>query len=465
MKQIVLITSALLFSILFHQQNFGLNVALFTLITIAILSFFNLEKMRNKQTLFYAGLYVLSGVLVFVNNSFLSYFTNFSAMCLFVGSISEANNSIYIKWINGLSSIIAGFFHRKSEEVKIEDSVETQEEPTKSIDILHWVKLIAIPLTLVILFVVLYSNGNPIFKELIGEINFKFIEFKFILCALIGYAIMTNYSKPIKIKPATLEDLNTSNYLEKNEDVDTETLKKETQLGITILGFLNVLLIGYLITELLFVSRLQSLSAQELSTQLHGGIYTLIISIVIAIITILVLFRGDLNFYKNNKTLKALTYSWIILNTVLVILVVLKNFYYVNQFGFTYKRIGVFVYLLLTIVGLITTILKVKNIKNLWFMLRANTNIAFVILLICTTINWDRTITNYNLTYINNPDLEYLVSLSNSNAEVLKNYNQTHTISNTSSNAIQEKYNNFLSDLYNNNWQEKSLIDFISQKK
>ena len=458
MKQIVLITSALLLSILFYNQDFGLNVTLFTILTIIVLSIFNFKDAKKKETLVISSLYLLSGILVFINHTVLSYFTNFSMMCLYVGSISEAKSSIYIKWFNGISSIIAGFFHRHANKESKENSTEARKE----LDTLHWAKLIGIPFTLVVLFVVLYSYGNPVFGEFINDIflQFKFIEFKFILCGLIGYALILNFCKPITIKPATIGDLKTGNNLLKNGNLDNESLKKETQLGTTILGLLNVLLVGYLITEFLFISKLSNLSAQELSTQLHGGIYTLIISIIIAIITILVLFKGDLNFYKKNETLKKLAYSWLFLNAILVALVVIKNFVYVNQFGFTYKRIGVFIYLLLTLVGLLTSVSKVKNLKNLWFMLRTNINVAFILLLVCTLVNWDRTITKFNLKHVNHPDVEYLIGLSNNNADLLYQYNTTHKISDELSRDIEKKHNSLINDSYYSSWQEMSLMDY-----
>lgn len=458
MKQIVLITSALLFSILFYEQGLGLNMSIFTLLTIIVLSILNVKEAKKKGTLIYASLYLLSGIIIFINHTVLSYFTNFSLMCLYVGSISEDKSSIYIKWFNGISSIIAGFFYRRSEKAPKESSIKTKKE----IDALHWLKLIGIPLALLVLFVILYSKGNPVFGEVINDIylQFKFIEFKFILYGLIGYAIILNFSTPIRIKPATGEDLKTNNNLERNNHINNEILKKDTQLGATILGLLNVLLIGYLITEFLFITKLSNLSAQELSTQLHGGIYTLIISIIIAIITVLVLFKGNLNFYKNNKTVKKLAYSWLFLNAILVSLIVIKNAVYVNQFGITYKRIGVFVYLLLTLVGLLTSVSKVKNLKNLWFMLRTNINVAFIILFLCTMINWDRTITKYNLEHINHPDVEYLIGLSSNNADILYEYNKTHKTSNELTRDIEKKYNDLINQSYYNNWQEMSLINY-----
>ena len=118
----------------------------------------------------------------------------------------------------------------------------------------------------------------------------------------------------------------------------------------------------FLITDITYLISTNDLRASVFSNQVHNGINALIASIIIAIIIILYFFRGNLNFYKNNKKLKVVTFIWIFLNLILVINIVIKDCQYIYYFGFTYKRIGVLVYLLLTLIGLFTTFIKVHRI-------------------------------------------------------------------------------------------------------
>ena len=456
MKQIILIISSFMFSTLFYGQNIGLNLSIFSILTLVILIFGNTEKFKSKKTLVYTFLYLLTAALVFFQNSSLSIITNCIVFFTLVGSVSESKASIFVNWLNGLYTTIASFFHRNF------DYNEKEQQPKlkKDIDILHWAKLIGIPLIFIIVFILLYKNGNAVFNDLVSQINFKFINLQWILFAVLGYYLFINIINPVQVEHATKSDLETGNSLFKTDSFCQEKLKKEKQLGTTLMLLLNVLIVFYLVTDIIALSTSTTVNAIELSSQVHSGINALIASILIAIVIILYFFRGNLNFYKDNKTLKTLSFVWIILNAVLVILIAFKNNDYVTAFGFTYKRIGVYIYLLLTFIGLVTTFLKVLQIKNLLFLFRVNTQVAFVLLIGLSTINWDAFITKYNIYNAETLDVKYLVRLSNNNAFILYDLQKNGTLINSKYQGIQTKYNTYLNELNSRNWQEYTLANF-----
>jgi hypothetical protein len=116
-------------------------------------------------------------------------------------------------------------------------------------------------------------------------------------------------------------------------------------------------------------------------------------------------------------------------------------------------------------IGLISTFIKVYSIKNLWFLLRRNFEIAFVILIISTTINWDAFITKFNINYAKQTDFEYLINLSNNNAFLLKDFaNSTPSIKNSTKLKIDKKYKNYETVLEYNSWKEL-VFDNIKLKK
>ena len=55
---------------------------------------------------------------------------------------------------------------------------------------------------------------------------------------------------------------------------------------------------------------------------------------------------------------------WIILNAVLIVSTIIKNSEYVSSFGLTYKRLGVYAFLILAIIGLVYTFLKIAKQKT-----------------------------------------------------------------------------------------------------
>ncbi|WP_299252860.1 DUF4173 domain-containing protein [uncultured Lacinutrix sp.] len=450
MKQAIIIISSLFFSTLFYSQNIGLNLSIFSILTLIVLIISNTNKFKNKATIIYTLLYLVTAAIVFLQHTTLSIITNCVVFFTLIGSITEAKSSIFVNWLNGVYTTVAGFFHRSFDFNK----KEAKPTPKKDIDFLHWIKLIGIPLVFIIVFILLYKNGNSVFNDLISQINLKFINMQWILFSVLGYFIFSNIINPVEVEHTTKLDLETGNSLFKGKNFSEEDLKKEKQLGTTLMLLLNVLIVFYLVTDIIAISTSATSNAETLSNQVHNGINALIASIVIAIVIILYFFRGNLNFYKHNKTLKSLAFIWIILNAVLVILIALKNNIYVSSFGFTYKRVGVYIYLLLTFIGLVTTFLKVLKVKNLLFLFRVNTQIAFAILMLCSTVNWDYHITYYNINYAQSVDLNYLIKLSNNNASLLKTYNDKNTLSSNNYNRINNKHTNFIELLEDRNWQE-----------
>ena len=450
MKKILIPLAAIVFSILFFDKAIGLNLSLFSMLTVIVLLAYNPKILKINSV--WLSAYLLTAIAVFVNQSYLAIFSNCFMFFTLVGQVANSNGSIYVKWINGIYTAVAGFFHRSFE---VNDN-ESEVKLKKDIDVLHWIKLIGIPLFFVILFVLLYKNGNPVFNDLISEIDFGFVNFQWLLFAVSGYFLFKNISEPLIVEPLTTLDLNASNDLNKTKIVSEEKLKQEKQLGTTLIGLLNALILFYIITDIYALMKKSFSTANSLSNSVHLGIYTLIVSIVIAIIIILYFFRGNLNFYAHNKVLKNATYLWILLNAILVVQIAIKNQIYISNYGLTYKRIGVHVYILLTLIGLITTFIKVSKIKNITFLFRINVMAAFTILIIASTINWDNSITKYNLQYSQHCDVNYLINLSNKNAILLYDNIGKKQWSENQKNRIIRKYNNYLSLLEDIDWQEWS---------
>ncbi|TXD82018.1 DUF4173 domain-containing protein [Subsaximicrobium wynnwilliamsii] len=456
MKQIVILIAAVLFSLLFYGQSVGLNLALFAVLALVLLLFYNLKKFRDRGVLLHSVAYLLSAVLVFVHRSSLSVMANLLMFVSLVGAVSESQSSIYLKWLNGLYTSIAGFFHRNIDRQEASKASNWKQKA----DLPQLAKLIGIPIVFIILFVLLYRQGNPVFEGLIARINFDFINLQWLLFTLMGYYLFSNIAQPVLVEPATSADLSVSNNLLETANFSEASLKKEQQLGTTLLGLLNLLLLVYILTDIISINAMIVSKASELSIQVHNGINTLIASIIIAIIIILYFFRGNLNFYAHNRILKNLSFLWISLNVALIVLIAIKNQNYIGAFGLTYKRIGVYVYIFMTLIGLLTTFLKVLNLKNLAFLFRSNTQVAFMTLLLLSGVNWDRRITQYNLTQAQDFDMDYLIKLSNRNAILLYDLKDSVAISETQKRAIEKKYQYYIQELQQRNWQELNYDNF-----
>ncbi|UKM64654.1 DUF4173 domain-containing protein [Flavobacteriaceae bacterium GSB9] len=457
MKKISLGIGALFFSSLFYDKSIGLNLLLFSLLTLVIIFVNNKNSLYDRKTIAYSIIYITTGIAVFFHNSMLTIIANMASFFTLIGLVTENKSSIYINWLNGLYSTVAGLFHRKFSV----DTKNVAEKSYRNIDYVHLTKIIGIPSIVVILFVTLYRKGNPMFNALIEKIDLGFINIHWLLMTGLGYYLFSNIHQPVPVQPTTKIDLETGNTLFKSNTFSETELKKENQLGTVLIGVLNILIITYLITEITFISTNLDLRASIFSEQVHNSINALITSILIAIVILLFVFRGDLNFYRGNTTLKRLAFLWIILNTLLVISIAIKNGQYVYYYGLTYKRIGVIIYLILSLVGLITTWLKINQLKNIWFLLRLNVKAAFVVFVVCSMVNWDYQITKLNFNYAQSIDFQYLINLSDNNTLLLKKLADTGTLNEKSTAMVERKYKSYINRLNNHSWQELKYDNLI----
>ncbi len=183
------------------------------------------------------------------------------------------------------------------------------------------------------------------------------------------------------------------------------SLKNEYWVAILTIGLLNILLFVVNMTDLRYVwVETEMTTAAELSQYVHEGTYLLILSILLSAGILIYFFRGNQNFYKKNTLLHEMTYVWIAQNAMLALSVGMRNYRYFSEFGLAYKRIGVFVFLMLVLAGLWVLYLKIRDKKTTFFLLRTNGWIFYLVLVLFSALNWDVIITKYNIYQAANTD-------------------------------------------------------------
>jgi hypothetical protein len=198
--------------------------------------------------------------------------------------------------------------------------------------------------------------------------------------------------------------------------------RNEYKIALMLIVSVNVLLLIINIIDINFLwFSFDYSQAGNLSKLVHEGTGTLILSIFLSIAILLYYFRKDLNFYQNNKLLKYAAYTWIVQNVILIISVSLRNYYYIDFYGLTHLRIGVGVFLLITLIGLVTLWIKIRDLKSFFYMFRVNTWAIYAVWMGLTLVNWDMLIARYNLsnTFKNGVDYTYLLTLSNKTLPII----------------------------------------------
>jgi len=281
-------------------------------------------------------------------------------------------------------------------------------------------------LTVVLVFFFMYRSSNLLFYEFTKDINLDFISLGWICFTLCGFFLVYGFYYHHSIPMLANWDASLPQTLQPRADGKQSWLDKlmslanERYSGVLLLGLLNLLLFFVNGVDISFMLGSQRLPEGVSYTEyLHQGVGMLITSIVLAMLIILYYFRGRLNFDDKSGVLRLLALLWIAQNAFMLFSTACRNSGYIAEYGLTYKRIGVYVYLLLTLIGLGTVAVKVLRKRTNAFLFRTNAWLFFAVLVISPVVNWDRLITRYNLTLAKSPDISYLGSLSYANFEEL----------------------------------------------
>lgn len=311
-------------------------------------------------------------------------------------------------------------------------------------------RLSFIPVMVLLLFFVLYSFADPEFNQVsdtflsrfaewlsdfFGYISFSSMLF-FIAALLISSAILFNRDIRFIVSHEIWQQDNLSR--KKNSDNAVPqgmtlwqlffkktmvALKNEYKRGLILMFLVNALLlfVNVVDVKMVWFEHSAIVSPYGRSQAVHESTYLLIFSILLAMCILLFFFRGNLNFLKRNERLKQLAWCWILQNTMLAVTAGIRNYYYISDYGLAYKRIGVLFFLLLTLVGLFTLALKIRDRKSFFYLYRINGWSACAVLVVMSCFNWDPLIASYNLNNFSKEklDRDFLMSLSHRALPVL----------------------------------------------
>ncbi len=417
-KMLFYITLVLIIANLTYQEYFGLNAFIISLSYVAITAFVRIQEhssnfLGTAKWWLAALLYTGNGFAIFYMNSSLSVWFYVVSFFFYTAVHHQLHLSLPVSILQTGQSFFSGFYQFFESISKLFDK---KRETDKNKSVVRFL-IYTIPLMIAIIFLKLYQNADETFYEWTKFINLDWISWTFIVFYCILFIGLFGFffyleNKDLTIFEASLKNDIPENYTDKVESymgVDNEK-KIATSLLIT----LNLMLLLYNFIDLQFIltdlpNPNPNLRYSEL---LHGGVNSLITSIILVIFILTFIYRGQLNF-SGSKFVKSLAVLWLCLNLLMIATTVVKNYQYITHWGLTYKRIGVYIYLLLAALGLVLTIIKLVKIKSLWFLIR-NTSIGF---LICFSamgfVNWDKMIVQYNLTELaaEQIDFDYLLSL------------------------------------------------------
>lgn len=435
-KLVISIIVALIHNYIFWDQYLGVNMLAFSLIVLIVLYAVNPEGWKSRRVWIIAISLVLTSVAVVVNGSFIARLANIvSSIFLIVTVHAPYMRSIFYIMLGSLEKVIrlpSSLSHEKSEKPDSRNN-----SPRLSTVFKIWV----LPIITFFVFLFIYKAANPVFDQYLSNFfdqvgiylsNF-FVHISFTRILFFNFGLLLAFYLVFKPTQSFLSkyELSLNDFLIRKRPVLIKRkgepkflmtdLRSELKIAIALMILLNILLFVVNAIDINWLWFNFDISkAGNLSQLVHEGTYFLILSILLSMFIIGYYYRRNLNFVPN-KNLKILSYLWIVQNAVMVVSVAVRNYHYIAQHGLAYKRIGVIIFLILVLIGLLSQAIKIQEIRSSFFLIKFNSWAVYVTLILMACVNWDLVIAQHNMNHKNpmQTDLKFLLTLSNKVLPVL----------------------------------------------
>ncbi|MEP6947743.1 MAG: DUF4173 domain-containing protein [Ginsengibacter sp.] len=440
-KLILVITGAVIFNIIFWNEKPGVNIILFDVFICASAFYLYPYSLKSSTCRWLLAGHLITAAMVVIQNTMLSEIGFGITMLLFISfsqyihrSAWYAGGSVLLNYV----LVIPNFFR------------ELSNARGKTISLSGWsrsARILLIPLFILMVFFIIYAFANTVFSSIAADVAaaieswlthvfdwFSFERFGFFLLGIfvVGGLVLRSRSTyfsdaDMKKQNSLLRKKNSLKIWKESSFSDLLSiitgkaaagimaLKNEFIMGMISLVLLNILLLFINIIDLKYVWLGFTFSKDaNMAIYVHEGAWLLILSIILAMLLLLLFFRGNLNFYKKNNRLRYGAYLWIFQNVFLVCSVIMRDYYYIFHYGLAYRRIGLLFFLAMVLAGLLTVFLKICYVKTTYYLLRINAWVGILLLVLATSVHWDETIARYNLARKTSipTDVHFLLSLS-----------------------------------------------------
>ncbi|WP_223558324.1 DUF4153 domain-containing protein [Chryseobacterium lathyri] len=387
--------TAALFVIVFYDQDMGLNLGILGIV-YALLTLYKTPERNRTRT------FLILFVTSIVSSFAFAWFRDFPSLLAVVSSLlllgyRSKNRKLKILFlipvfiINSFTALFRFFSF---------DSWL----PKKNISGV-WQKTLAfilIPLLFISIFFGIYSVGSDHFAAVFRDYELDINIWQVLVLSVLGFFIAFNYwnyavERLIYKKNSLLDDNFPDNYKVQKSTYSFLDLDAERTSGVISFFCLNILLVFFIITYNYEQFYEISKTPVQLSEETHERVNAVIMSIIMAVLVIMFYFKSGFNFDPKAKLMKLLARIWIILNAILVFSAALKNYEYIISYGFTYKRLGVFAFLLLALIGLALTFIKIQKKKRNAFLFNTMIWYFYGTILACSYVNWGGIITSQNM--------------------------------------------------------------------
>lgn len=430
----IFITTAL-FVILFYDQSAGLNLGILSIVYAVLTLYRTPEENRTTTFMVIFTAAVLSGIAFGWYGDFASFLAVLSSLLL----LGYRSKNRRMKILLLIPVMITNAFTSICRVFSFDEWI-----PKRSVSGV-WQKTLAfvlIPSVFIAVFFWIYSAGSDHFASIFRDYEFDLNIWQVIILSALGFFIAFNYWNHTVEKLIYKQNHRLDNHFKNTDMILKPTysfldLDAERTSGVISLFALNILLLFFIVTYNYEQFYETAKTPGQLSDETHERVNAVIISIIMAILVIMFYFKSTFNFDPRARLLKIIAKVWIVLNAVLIFSAILKNSEYIVSYGFTYKRLGVYGFLFISLIGLILTYIKIHTKKRNAFLFNTMPWFLYGTILACSYINWGGIITSQNMKR-KDFDLNYhLTSVNFSEKSLLKYADEKQNV--PLKNSIQER--------------------------
>lgn len=411
---------ALAWDFLFWSEAPGINFFLFTILLMAVL-LYRFPKSRSRREVRFTGLLtLLSAIMVVVHGSSWSLVAAIVSLALFAVLVAEEKvKTFYIAVVQSIANLFVWPFALAAER-KQQNSGKVKFRRFG-----FYLRVILLPLLITGVFLILYSSGNPHFGKLFDGF-FKWLDqvmdaMSILHMLFFGWGLFTIGWLLFHFKSRIEKYDQQSDEMVRVRKIKSVfsgmiALRNELKTGMVLLVLLNLLLltVNYFDLRRVWIDFVvpENFSLKKF---VHEGTWILMFSILLSMLVLLWIFRGNMHFFKENKTLKLLSYCWIGQNIFLVFSLFKRNYEYIAWHGLAYGRIVVVFFLIACLLGLILFWIKIKKDKSVFYMLRIHSFAVYLMIVFAGLINWGKLIVNFNLNHPNAAQIDVSFYLQTGN--------------------------------------------------
>lgn len=427
MKKIhFILVCSILFIPLFYNESVGVNLAIFGLVLTGLICYYFQDRFTDRSYL----VLVITSVLSCLAFAWYGDFVSFLALTMSVLFLQFKTQEKKLKMIQVFPLVFLNAFASLGRIFMF-----SQWLPQRKINNNIAKKLVAyvmIPAVFLMLFFVVYSFGSDHFSSLFTDYTLDIDIVQIILISILGFYIsfsFWNYWVPevcYDKNPMLDNEFSNADEIRNQNTFSFLDLDFERKSGEITLLLLNVMLLIFIVTYN-YEQFFEVIQTSQLSAATHERVNAVIFSILMAVGVILFYFKGGFNFDEKAINLKRLAKLWLVLNGILIASTIIKNSEYVSFFGLTYKRLGVYAFLILAIIGLVYAFLKIKNQKTNAYLFNQMIWYFYGTVLLCSFVNWGNLITTYNISVNKGVEPRFLSSL-NFNDEARRAYFSSHNL-------------------------------------